>query len=178
MKFHPSYPIASKVVYAFFTGCILGKKKILFDYNLKPCYFTTFFHMKDIPQNQLNHQPLQPHNTPNTLNNSTRLILATKKYSQLKTKTSNPILDHVFTKIPTIFSPFEKTPQNLVAFTSWTASPPLDVNFQVLAVAMLTSKGAAGVSGAGFITLAATLGSIHPDRFGGKGKGWPVKGGW
>ena len=43
---------------------------------------------------------------------------------------------------------------------------------------MLTSKGAAGVSGAGFITLAATLGSIHPDRFGGKGKGWPVKGGW
>eukprot|EP00434_Breviolum_minutum_P015164 symbB.v1.2.013375.t1/scaffold943.1/size149931/7 len=34
---------------------------------------------------------------------------------------------------------------------------------KVLAVAMLTSKGAAGVSGAGFITLAATLGSIHPE---------------
>lgn len=49
---------------------------------------------------------------------------------------------------------------------------------EVLAVAMLTSKGAAGVSGAGFITLAATLGSIHPDAVGGKGKGWPVgKGG-
>ena len=34
---------------------------------------------------------------------------------------------------------------------------------KVLAVAMLTSKGAAGVSGAGFITLAATLSSVHPD---------------
>lgn len=34
---------------------------------------------------------------------------------------------------------------------------------KVLAVAMLTSKGAAGVSGAGFITLAATLGSVHPE---------------
>ncbi|CAK9100019.1 unnamed protein product [Durusdinium trenchii] len=34
---------------------------------------------------------------------------------------------------------------------------------KVLAVAMLTSKGAAGVSGAGFITLAATLSSIHPE---------------
>ena len=34
---------------------------------------------------------------------------------------------------------------------------------QVIAVAMLTSKGAAGVSGAGFITLAATLSSVHPD---------------
>jgi Na+/H+-dicarboxylate symporter len=31
---------------------------------------------------------------------------------------------------------------------------------------MLTSKGAAGVSGAGFITLAATLGSIHPEIWG------------
>ena len=46
----------------------------------------------------------------------------------------------------------------------------------MLAVAMLTSKGAAGVSGAGFITLAATLGSIHPDARV-EGKGWPVKGG-
>jgi aerobic C4-dicarboxylate transport protein len=34
---------------------------------------------------------------------------------------------------------------------------------QVLAVAMLTSKGATGVTGAGFITLAATLGSIRPE---------------
>mmetsp|Transcript_4839 Transcript_4839/g.11532 ORF Transcript_4839/g.11532 Transcript_4839/m.11532 type:complete len:469 (-) Transcript_4839:340-1746(-) len=34
---------------------------------------------------------------------------------------------------------------------------------KVLSVAMLTSKGAAGVAGAGFITLAATLGVIHPE---------------
>merc|ERR1719401_2246195 len=34
---------------------------------------------------------------------------------------------------------------------------------QVLAVAMLTSKGATGVTGAGFITLAATLGSVRPE---------------
>ena len=32
----------------------------------------------------------------------------------------------------------------------------------ILGVAMLTSKGATGVTGAGFITLAATLGSINP----------------
>merc|ERR1719373_1270564 len=34
---------------------------------------------------------------------------------------------------------------------------------QVMAVAMLTSKGATGVTGAGFITLAATLGSVRPE---------------
>merc|ERR1711920_698097 len=34
---------------------------------------------------------------------------------------------------------------------------------QVMAVAMLTSKGATGVTGAGFITLAATLSSVRPD---------------
>merc|ERR1711972_321579 len=34
---------------------------------------------------------------------------------------------------------------------------------QVLAVAMLTSKGATGVTGAGFITLAATLGTVRPE---------------
>ena len=32
----------------------------------------------------------------------------------------------------------------------------------ILAVAMLTSKGASGISGAGFITLAATLGVVNP----------------
>ena len=32
----------------------------------------------------------------------------------------------------------------------------------ILAVAMLTSKGASGVTGAGFITLAATLGAVSP----------------
>ena len=32
----------------------------------------------------------------------------------------------------------------------------------ILGVAMLTSKGATGVTGAGFITLAATLGAINP----------------
>lgn len=77
-------------------------------------------------------------------------------------------MDHVFTTNPhLIFSPFEKTPQNLDGL--YLVDLP-----EVLAVAMLTSKGAAGVSGAGFITLAATLGSIHPDRFG-SWKGWP---GW
>jgi len=33
----------------------------------------------------------------------------------------------------------------------------------ILAIAMLTSKGASGVSGAGFITLAATLSSVRPE---------------
>jgi aerobic C4-dicarboxylate transport protein len=34
--------------------------------------------------------------------------------------------------------------------------------FTILAVAMLTSKGATGVTGAGFVTLAATLASVDP----------------
>merc|ERR1712039_860583 len=34
---------------------------------------------------------------------------------------------------------------------------------KTLLVAMLTSKGATGVSGAGFITLASTLGAVHPE---------------
>jgi aerobic C4-dicarboxylate transport protein len=38
----------------------------------------------------------------------------------------------------------------------------LGQQFTILAVAMLTSKGASGVSGAGFITLAATLSAIDP----------------
>jgi aerobic C4-dicarboxylate transport protein len=33
----------------------------------------------------------------------------------------------------------------------------------ILVVAMLTSKGASGVTGAGFITLAATLASVRPE---------------
>jgi aerobic C4-dicarboxylate transport protein len=33
----------------------------------------------------------------------------------------------------------------------------------ILIVAMLTSKGASGVTGAGFITLAATLASVRPE---------------
>ena len=46
-----------------------------------------------------------------------------KKYSQLKTKTSNPILDHVFTKIPTVFPHSKKHHK-----TSWPlprGPPPL-----------------------------------------------------
>ena len=35
--------------------------------------------------------------------------------------------------------------------------------FVILGVAMLTSKGASGITGAGFITLAATLASIRPE---------------
>merc|ERR1712217_76849 len=34
---------------------------------------------------------------------------------------------------------------------------------KTLLVAMLTSRGATGVSGAGFITLASTLGAVHPE---------------
>jgi len=39
----------------------------------------------------------------------------------------------------------------------------------ILLVAMLTSKGASGITGAGFITLAATLAVVDP-RF---GAAWP-----
>ncbi len=41
---------------------------------------------------------------------------------------------------------------------------PLDLHHQLIifAVAMLTSKGASGVTGAGFITLAATLAAVDP----------------
>ena len=38
----------------------------------------------------------------------------------------------------------------------------IEQQLTILGVAMLTSKGATGVTGAGFITLAATLGSISP----------------
>lgn len=38
----------------------------------------------------------------------------------------------------------------------------LDQQLTILIVAMLTSKGASGVSGAGFITLAATLSAVNP----------------
>jgi aerobic C4-dicarboxylate transport protein len=34
--------------------------------------------------------------------------------------------------------------------------------FVILGVAMLTSKGASGITGAGFITLAATLSAVSP----------------
>jgi len=34
--------------------------------------------------------------------------------------------------------------------------------FTIIGVAMLTSKGASGVTGAGFITLAATLAAVDP----------------
>ena len=33
----------------------------------------------------------------------------------------------------------------------------------ILAVALLTSKGASGITGAGFITLAATLAAVRPE---------------
>ena len=38
----------------------------------------------------------------------------------------------------------------------------LGQQFTILGVAMLTSKGATGITGAGFITLAATLGAVSP----------------
>ncbi len=47
-------------------------------------------------------------------------------------------------------------------FLAQATNTPLDLNHQIslLLVAMLTSKGASGVSGAGFITLAATLAAV------------------
>lgn len=39
----------------------------------------------------------------------------------------------------------------------------LEQQLTILAVAMLTSKGASGITGAGFITLAATLAAVSPD---------------
>ncbi len=39
----------------------------------------------------------------------------------------------------------------------------LEEQLTILAVAMLTSKGASGITGAGFITLAATLAAVSPD---------------
>lgn len=45
----------------------------------------------------------------------------------------------------------------------------LSEQMQILLVAMLTSKGASGVSGAGFITLASTLGAVRPELVPGMG---------
>jgi len=50
-------------------------------------------------------------------------------------------------------------------FIAQALNVPLTFNEQliILGVAMLTSKGASGITGAGFITLAATLASIRPE---------------
>jgi aerobic C4-dicarboxylate transport protein len=50
-------------------------------------------------------------------------------------------------------------------FIAQALNVPLSFNEQliILGVAMLTSKGASGITGAGFITLAATLASIRPE---------------
>ena len=50
-------------------------------------------------------------------------------------------------------------------FIAQALSVPLSFNEQliILGVAMLTSKGASGITGAGFITLAATLAAIRPE---------------
>src|SRR5213078_391078 len=47
-------------------------------------------------------------------------------------------------------------------FLAQATNTPLDLRHQIslLVVAMLTSKGASGVTGAGFITLAATLAAV------------------
>ena len=49
-----------------------------------------------------------------------------------------------------------------VVFLAQATNTPLDLPHQltILAVAMLTSKGASGVTGAGFVTLAATLAAV------------------
>ncbi len=49
-------------------------------------------------------------------------------------------------------------------FIAQALNVPLDLEHQliILGVAMLTSKGASGVTGAGFITLAATLAAVDP----------------
>ena len=53
-------------------------------------------------------------------------------------------------------------------FLAQATNTPLDLGQQIslLLVAMISSKGASGVTGAGFITLAATLAAVpeHPDR--------------
>lgn len=48
-------------------------------------------------------------------------------------------------------------------FVAQATNVPLSLSDQlvILSVLMLTSKGSAGVAGAGFVTLAATLGSLH-----------------
>lgn len=48
-------------------------------------------------------------------------------------------------------------------FVAQATNTPLDIGGQlvILGVLLLTSKGSAGVAGAGFVTLAATLSSIH-----------------
>jgi aerobic C4-dicarboxylate transport protein len=50
-------------------------------------------------------------------------------------------------------------------FIAQALNVPLSIGDQltILVVAMLTSKGASGVTGAGFITLAATLASVRPE---------------
>jgi aerobic C4-dicarboxylate transport protein len=50
-------------------------------------------------------------------------------------------------------------------FIAQALNVPLTVGeyFTILVVAMLTSKGASGVTGAGFITLAATLAAVRPE---------------
>ena len=50
-------------------------------------------------------------------------------------------------------------------FIAQALNVPLSLGEQltILIVAMLTSKGASGVTGAGFITLAATLASVRPE---------------
>ena len=50
-------------------------------------------------------------------------------------------------------------------FIAQALNVPLSFNEQliILGVAMLTSKGASGITGAGFITLAATLAAIRPE---------------
>jgi aerobic C4-dicarboxylate transport protein len=47
-------------------------------------------------------------------------------------------------------------------FVAQATNTPLDIwqQFELLAVLLLTSKGAAGVTGSGFIVLAATLGTV------------------
>jgi aerobic C4-dicarboxylate transport protein len=52
-----------------------------------------------------------------------------------------------------------------IVFLAQATNTPLDLHHQIsiLLVAMLTSKGASGVTGAGFIALAATLAAAMPD---------------
>ena len=52
-------------------------------------------------------------------------------------------------------------------FLAQATNTPLDLRHQIglLLVAMITSKGASGVTGAGFITLAATLAAVPRCRW-------------
>ena len=63
-----------------------------FPSQLETMLFHHLFHIKEVPQQQLNHQPLQPHNKPNIIEQlHACFFLAYKFLNSKKLKPSNPI---------------------------------------------------------------------------------------